>query len=109
LSSDIEDKTRTSSIELKTHEIATKTVTPTSGLSWYLKWFSSVIIIIGILLTSNNLYPWNMMFHGVGLLGWLIVAILWNDRALLVVNSVGLALLANGLLNSYISGGFNNG
>ena len=49
------------------------------------------------------------MFHAVGLLGWLIVAILWNDRALLVVNSVGLALLANGLLNSYISGGFNNG
>ena len=102
MNSDIDDGVRTSTIELKTHEIPTKTVTPTSGPSWYLKWISSAFLIVGLFLTANNLYPWNLAFHGVGLFGWFIVAILWNDRALLTVNLVGLALLLNGLLNFYL-------
>lgn len=102
MSSDTDTSVRTSTIELKTHEIPTKTVTPTSGPSWYLKWISSAFLIVGLFLTANNLYPWNLAFHGVGLFGWFIVSILWNDRALLIVNAVGLTLLLNGLLSHYL-------
>jgi len=76
--------------------------TPTHTIDWYIKWVASVIIIISVILTSNNIYPLNLFFYSVGLSGWFIVALLWNDRALLVVNAVSLSLLLNGLISYYV-------
>jgi len=76
--------------------------TPTHTIDWYIKWVASVIIIISVILTSNNIYPLNLFFYSAGLSGWFIVALLWNDRALLVVNAVSLALLLNGLISYYV-------
>ena len=36
---------RTVEIELKSHEIPTKTATPLHTLDWYIKWVSSIILI----------------------------------------------------------------
>ena len=76
--------------------------TPTHTIDWYVKWVASVIIIISVILTSNNIYPLNLFFYAAGLSGWFIVALLWNDRALLVVNAVSLSLLLNGLISYYV-------
>ena len=76
--------------------------TPTHTIDWYIKWAASIIIIISVILTSNNIYPLNLFFYAAGLSGWFIVALLWNDRALLVVNAVSLALLLNGLISYYV-------
>ena len=76
--------------------------TPTHTLDWYIKWISSIILVGGVILTSNNIYPLNLMVHAVGMFGWFIVAIIWNVRALLVVNAVSLALLLNGLVSYYV-------
>jgi len=76
--------------------------TPTHTLDWYIKWIASIILVGGVILTSNNIYPLNLMVHAVGMFGWFIVAIIWNDRALLVVNAVSLALLLNGLVSYYV-------
>ena len=76
--------------------------TPTHTLDWYIKWVSSIILVGGVILTSNNIYPLNLMVHAIGMFGWFIVAIIWNDRALLVVNAVSLALLLNGLVAYYV-------
>ena len=76
--------------------------TPTHTLDWYIKWVSSIILVGGVILTSNNIYPLNLMVHAIGMFGWFIVAIIWNDRALLVVNAVSLALLLNGLVSYYV-------
>jgi energy-coupling factor transporter transmembrane protein EcfT len=76
--------------------------TPTHTVDWYVKWVASVIIIISVILTSNNIYPLNLFFYAAGLSGWFIVALLWNDRALLVINAVSLALLLNGLVSYYV-------
>ena len=54
------------------------------------------------ILTSNNIYPLNLYFHAVGMLGWFIVAMLWNDHALIVINSVSIVILLNGILNYYV-------
>ena len=91
-------KTRTSEIELKTHEIATKTVTPLHTVDWYIKWVSSITLIIGMVLASNNMFPWNIIVQAIGIAGWLVVSIMWNDRALIVVNAVGVAILLNGFV-----------
>ena len=75
-----------------------KKITPTHTKDWYIKWISTIILILGMILTSNNLYPFNLFVHSLGLFGWLIVAIIWNDRALIVINSVSCSLLVNGIV-----------
>jgi hypothetical protein len=75
-----------------------KKVTPTHTKDWYIKWVSSVILIIGMILTSNNIFPLNLILHVIGIGGWLVVAMMWNDRALIVINSIGLMIYINGLL-----------
>ena len=76
--------------------------TPTYTLDWYIKWIASVILVGGVILTSNNIYPLNLVVHAIGMFGWFIVAIIWNDRALLVINAVSLVLLINGLVSYYV-------
>tara|TARA_R100001082_G_scaffold110003_1_gene88605 strand:- start:601 stop:852 length:252 start_codon:yes stop_codon:yes gene_type:complete len=77
-------------------------LTPTHTLDWYIKWIASFLLIIGVILTSNNVFPVNLFFHAIGMFGWFIVGILWNDRALIVINAVTLALMSNGLITYYV-------
>ncbi len=77
-------------------------LTPTHTLDWYIKWIASFLLIIGVVLTSNNIFPANLIFHAIGMLGWFVVGILWNDRALIVINAVTLALMSNGLITHYV-------
>ncbi len=79
-----------------------KKITPKGDLSWYIKWTSSVIILIGMVLTSIPLTPINLYFHFTGVVGWFIVGMLWHDRALIMLNAVAAVIFATGILNSYI-------
>lgn len=78
-----------------------KKVTPKGDLSWYIKWVSSIIIIIGMALSSANIFPLNIIVHGVGVTGWLVVGLLWHDRALIFLNTVAVFVYLTGLLNHY--------
>ena len=49
----------------------------------YLKWLSTFLVLIGILLTNLNMYPVNIMFHGTGVVGWTVAGFLSNDKAIL--------------------------
>ena len=77
-------------------------MTPHKTKDWYIKWAASIVLIVGIILTSNNIYPLNLYFDIVGLTGWFIVGLIWNDRALIVINVVSLAILTNGLVTYYV-------
>ena len=86
---------------LKEHENVAKTSTPLRHhhpLSWYVKWISSIILIFAMIATTNNLYPIKIILQGLGVAGWLWVSIIWNDRALIVVNAVAVAIMINGLV-----------
>ena len=78
-----------------------KKITPKGDLSWYIKWISSVFIIVGMALTSANIFPMNIIIHGIGVTGWLVVGMLWHDRALIFLNGVAIFVYATGLLNHY--------
>ncbi len=78
-----------------------KKITPKGDLSWYIKWVSSIFIIIGMALTSANLFPINIIIHGIGVTGWLVVGMLWHDRALIFLNAVAIFVYGTGLLNHY--------
>lgn len=79
-----------------------KKVTPKGDLSWYIKWIASIFLIIGMILASVNLFPYNIMVASIGVLGWLIVGILWHDRALIVLNAISLAIYLIGVVGHYI-------
>ena len=79
-----------------------KKVTPKGDLSWYIKWVASIFLIIGMILASVNLFPYNIMVASIGVLGWLIVGILWHDRALIVLNAVSLSIYLLGVIGHYV-------
>jgi|TARA_R110002167_G_scaffold350906_1_gene563287 hypothetical protein len=79
-----------------------KKITPKSGLSWYVKWVSVVFVIAGWMLHAVNLFPYNLAVQMIGVAGWLWVGILWHDRALIVLNSIGVFLLGLGLLKHMV-------
>ncbi len=45
-------------------------VTPKYDLSWYVKWCSSLLVLTGMLLTAVDIYPYNLIFHLFGVMGW---------------------------------------
>ena len=49
----------------------------------YLKWLSTFLVLVGILLTNLNMYPVNIIFHGTGVLGWTVAGYLAKDKAIL--------------------------
>jgi hypothetical protein len=79
-----------------------KKITPLHDLSWYVKWVASFFVITGWMLQSINLFPYNIAVQMIGVAGWLWVGILWHDRALIVLNSIGVALLGLGLLKHWV-------
>ncbi len=90
---------------MKEHEHTTKTSTPKKEHhppTWWIKWIASVIIVFAMIATTNDLYPWNMFLQFAGVAGWLWVAIVWNDRALIVVNAIACAIFINGMVMYFI-------
>jgi len=73
-------------------------VSKSKDLTWKVKWGSTLVLIMGMILTSQNLYPYNLVFHIIGTIGWTYVSIVWNDRALIVINSVALCIFINGII-----------
>ena len=94
-------------MELKEYENPSTTSTPLKQdhpLSWYIKWVSSLVLIVAMIMTTNNLYPYNMYLQFIGVAGWLWVAIIWNDRSLIVVNAVACAIFLNGIFQYFLKG-----
>ena len=72
------------------------------SLDWYLQWSSSIVLIFGTVLTSMNMYPWNMFFQFIGLGGWLIVSIMWRNTPLILVNLTGVLTLFIGIIHWWL-------
>ena len=71
-------------------------ITPSSGFCWYLKWLSTLLLLLGGLLAAANIVPINFAVGALGMIGWAIVGFIWHDRSLIVLNAVSatLAILA---------------
>ena len=78
-----------------------KKITPKYDLSWYIKWFSSITLIFAMMFTAVEAMPINLFVANVGFIGWLVVGMLWHDRALIVLNSISLAIYSLGIINYY--------
>ncbi|HIO37346.1 MAG TPA: ubiquinone biosynthesis methyltransferase UbiE [Rhodospirillales bacterium] len=72
------------------------------NLIGFTKWVSSVVIIAGMALTTSNIYPLNMYMHLAGIIGWLVVALAWHDRSLIMLNAVAALIFINGIISNLI-------
>jgi len=71
-----------------------ESATPKYTLDWYVKWVASVFVLAAVSIRGIEGFAFAdvvLSMIGVGL--WLWVSILWNDRALIMLNGIGLALL----------------
>ena len=76
-----------------------KSATPKQTLDWYIKWVASAMLLAGMSMRGiDGLQVYDLTISIVGVILWLWVSILWKDRALIVVNSVGLLLLVRNLI-----------
>lgn len=80
-----------------------KSATPTGTPDWYLKWVSSVIVMCAMSIRGiEGLQLWDLGLSILGIIGWLGVSIMWRDRALIVLNGVGLILLLRTLIQTLV-------
>lgn len=80
-------------------------VTPYRDLSWYIKWAGTVFLLSAICVRASELstqVDFILSLVGTGL--WLVVGLLWHDRAIIVINAAAVVLLSIGLLNSLPEG-----
>lgn len=87
--------------EIRNSTRITKSVTPKGDITWYVKWIASIIMLSAIAIRSSGVteLQWlDITLSLIGASGWLFVAFKWNDRALLLLNSVMVSMLAVGLI-----------
>ena len=69
-------------------------------LEFWIEWSSTIILITGVLLTSLNVYPANLVFNFIGNLGWFVIGFLWRKYSLIVVQTVILAIYFGGIASN---------
>lgn len=66
----------------------------------FLKWSATAVTILGAVLTSLNVYPWNVVAFNLGSILWLIFAVRIKENSLIVVNTGLLLVYVFGLLKA---------
>lgn len=91
--------------ELENSKRIQKSATPKYTVDWYVKWIASIFILAALSmrgLEGLQIYDLVCSIIGIGL--WLWVSIVWKDRALVMLNGVGLLFLLRNLF-VYLTGG----
>ena len=89
--------------EIKHSKRVTKSVTPYYTTDWYVKWFSSIVVLAAMSIRGvEELIFWDLLLSIVGITGWLVVSVMWKDRALVLLNGVGLIMFINTLFSKYL-------
>jgi hypothetical protein len=88
--------------EIKNSNRIQKSATPKQDLSWYIKWTASCFILASMSIRGiPDLATWDISLSLIGVTGWMWVGFLWKDRALILLNGVGILLFARTLLQDY--------
>jgi hypothetical protein len=67
-----------------------------------IRWSGTILCLIGIALTSLNIYPLNLLFGLVGSFLWTVQGYLYRDNALLLVELVAVFIYLAGIVSIFI-------
>ena len=84
-----------------TPSVAVKAIHARS-LSWYLMWAGTICILSGAACTCFEIIPLNIILSGTGWLFWLVVGVLWWDRALILLNIIVSSIYFIGLIRYFV-------
>lgn len=88
--------------ELQNSKRIFKSATPKYTIDWYVKWASSIIILFAMVVRASDLSnTLDSILSFIGCVGWLFVAFVWKDRALIMLNSIAAFILLTGLLTRF--------
>ena len=90
--------------ELENSKRIYKSATPKQTTDWYIKWTASGILLAAMVIRSagiSNLADTILSF--IGCLGWLFVAFIWKDRALILLNGIACFILLTGIFTKVLS------
>jgi len=63
-----------------------------------IKWISSLLIIISMILTaSGDYHPYNLYIAVPATIGWVIVSFCWRDKSLILMNTIALTIYLLGI------------
>ena len=89
--------------ELENSKRIFKSATPKYTIDWYIKWVASLFLLSSQSIRGMpELGQTDLVLSLVGVFGWLIVSVIWRDRALIMLNGVGFALLLRNLIEVLI-------
>ena len=89
--------------EIKHSNRIVKSATPKQDLSWYVKWIASFFILTSMSIRGvEGLQMYDLILSLIGVSGWMWVGFLWKDRALILLNGVGIILFLNTLITNYV-------
>ena len=89
--------------ELKNSTRIFKSATPKYTWDWYLKWISSAFILGAMSIRGiPELQSVDLILSIIGITGWVGVSIAWKDRALIMLNTVGLFFLLRNLITLWV-------
>ena len=84
--------------EIKNSKRIFKSATPKYTLDWYLKWIASAFVLVAMSVRGvEGMQVYDLYLSIIGIFLWLIVSVIWKDRALILLNGVGLMFLINNL------------
>jgi hypothetical protein len=87
--------------ELENSKRIYKSATPKYTLDWYVKWVASVFVLCAMSLRGIDGYQmWDLGLSIIGIALWLWVSIVWQDRALIILNGAGLLLLLRNIFTA---------
>jgi hypothetical protein len=66
-----------------------------------IRWGGTFLCLVGIALTSLNIYPLNLLFGLVGSFLWTVQGYLYKDNALLMVELVAVVMYFFGLIKVF--------
>ena len=68
-------------------------------VDWYVKWTATVFILIGMALRTTQEYVFiDITVSLIGAIGWMVVGIMWKDKALILLNAVATTILLYGFI-----------
>ena len=89
--------------EIKHSNRIQKSATPKQDLSSYIKWKASYFILTSMSMRGiDGLQLFDLILSLIGVAGWMWVGFLWKDRALILLNGVGIILFSRTLIQDYI-------
>ena len=80
-----------------------KSATPKYTADWYIKWVASIFVLVAMSIRGVEDYiMYDLIISTIGISLWLIVSVLWKDRALIMLNGAGLLFLIRNIFENLL-------